>query len=261
MFFFYIIILEIHENQVSLNMAVINKINTANNFLSFRGITPTQERKSYTPPTISLLKSPDRDVFIPSKRSLFSDPETREAVIFAIQKHDGKYRKHPTKKIPYVTHCINVGEKLQKAGFGKDTVIAGILHDTVEDTDTTYKELEKKFGSRVSHLVQEVSHSKKNVSWEEKQISYLKHIQHASIDAQAISAFDKIDNMNSSIECLEEGLNIFAHMKATPKKQLKKWNNLRKVYEKTNLPDEIKKEYRNTLEKLCILTAKNHFLY
>ena len=261
MFFFYIIILEIHENQVSLNMAVINKINTANNFLSFRGITPTQERKSYTSPTINLLKSPDRDVFIPSKCSLFSDPETREAVIFAIQKHDGKYRKHPTKKIPYVTHCINVGEKLQKAGFGKDTVIAGILHDTVEDTDTTYKELEKKFGSRVSHLVQEVSHSKKNVSWEEKQISYLKHILHSSIDSKAISSFDKIDNMNSSIECLEEGLNIFAHMKATPKKQLKKWNNLRKVYDKTNLPDEIKQEYRNTLEKLCILTAKNHFLY
>ena len=197
----------------------------------------------------------------PQNVLFFSDPEIRDAVIFAIQKHDGKYRKHPTKKIPYVTHCINVGEKLQKAGFGKDTVIAGILHDTVEDTDTTYKELEKKFGSRVSHLVQEVSHSKKNVSWEEKQISYLKHIQHASIDAQAISAFDKIDNMNSSIECLEEGLNIFAHMKATPKKQLKKWNNLRKVYDKTNLPDEIKQEYRNTLEKLCILTAKNHFRY
>lgn len=261
MFFFYIIILEILENQVSLNMAVINKINMANNFLSFRGIATTQERKSYISPTISLLKSPDRDLFIPSKRSLFSDPEIRDAVIFAIQKHDGKYRKHPTKKIPYVTHCINVGEKLQKAGFGKDTVIAGILHDTVEDTDTTYKELEEKFGQRVSHLVQEVSHSKKNVSWEEKQISYLKHIQHASIDAQAISAFDKIDNMNSSIECLEEGLNIFANMKATPKKQLKKWNNLRKVYDQTNIPYEIKQEYRDTFEKLCVLTAQNHFLY
>ena len=226
MFFFYIIILEIHENQVSLNMAVINKINMANNFLSFRGITTTQERKSYISPTIRLLKSPERDLFIPSKRSLFSDPEIRDAVIFAIQKHDGKYRKHPTKKIPYVTHCINVGEKLQKAGFGKDTVIAGILHDT-----------------------------------EEKQISYLKHIQHASIDAQAISAFDKIDNMNSSIECLEEGLNIFANMKATPKKQLKKWNNLRKVYDQTNIPDEIKQEYRDTFKKLCVLTAQNHFLY
>lgn len=261
MFFFYIIILEILENQVSLNMAVINKINMANNFLSFRGITTTQERKSYISPTISLLKSPERDLFIPSKRSLFSDPAIRDAVIFAIQKHDGKYRKHPTKKIPYVTHCINVGEKLQKAGFGKDTVIAGILHDTVEDTDTTYKELEEKFGSRVSHLVKEVSHSKKNVSWEEKQISYLKHIQHASIDAQAISAFDKIDNMNSSIECLEEGLNIFANMKATPKKQLKKWNNLRKVYDQTNIPYEIKQEYRDTFEKLCVLTAQNHFLY
>lgn len=242
-------------------MAVINKINMANNFLSFRGITTTQERKSYISPTISLLKSPERDLFIPSKRSLFSDPEIRDAVIFAIQKHDGKYRKHPTKKIPYVTHCINVGEKLQKAGFGKDTVIAGILHDTVEDTDTTYKELEDKFGQRVSRLVQEVSHSKKNVSWEEKQISYLKHIKKASCEAQAISAFDKIDNMNSSIECLEEGLNIFANMKATPKKQLKKWNNLRKVYDQTNIPYEIKQEYRDTFEKLCVLTAQNHFRY
>ena len=242
-----------------MNMTV-DKINIPNNFISFKKHTIQPIEQNYIP-VINFEKSPAKDIFISSNHSFFTDSKTQEAIEFAIQKHEGKYRKHPTKKIPYVTHCINVGEKLQKAGFDKDTVIAGILHDTVEDTNTTYQELEKKFGSKVANLVKEVSHAKKDLSWEEKQISYLRHIEQASLEAQAISAFDKIDNMNSSIECLEDGVNIFANMKATPKKQLKKWNALRHVYDKTNLPNSIKQEYLETLKKLCLLTIKNNFLY
>jgi (p)ppGpp synthase/HD superfamily hydrolase len=74
---------------------------------------------------------------------------------FACLKHAGQKRKFSD--TPYVTHPIEVAEKLQLLGCKPAIIVAGYLHDTLEDTDTTEMEIETAFGSEVLHLIQGVT--------------------------------------------------------------------------------------------------------
>ena len=76
------------------------------------------------------------------------------AVDIAVKAHDGQKRKSGE---PYIIHPIAVAHTLIDWGMDIDSVIAGVLHDTVEDTETTLEELEKHFGSDVSFLVDGVT--------------------------------------------------------------------------------------------------------
>lgn len=72
------------------------------------------------------------------------------AIDFATEKHSGQKRKSGE---PFVIHPIAVAGILVEWGMDNDSVIAGVLHDTIEDTDTTYEEIEKYFGRDVAFLV------------------------------------------------------------------------------------------------------------
>ncbi|KAJ1702833.1 hypothetical protein LUZ63_002612 [Rhynchospora breviuscula] len=90
---------------------------------------------------------------------IFNDPEVKKAVLFASSAHLGQFRKTGE---PYVTHCIHTGKILAALvpSTGKravDTVIAGILHDVVDDTIETLSRIEGEFGEDVAHLVAGVS--------------------------------------------------------------------------------------------------------
>ena len=74
-----------------------------------------------------------------------------KAIIYAAKAHAGQTRK--STDIPYITHPYTVGMLLQKANCTDEVIAAGILHDTVEDTSTTYEELTEQFGLHVSNLV------------------------------------------------------------------------------------------------------------
>lgn len=78
----------------------------------------------------------------------------KKAVALATQAHEGQKRKTGE---PYIIHPIAVMEILQEWGMDEDTVIAGVLHDTVEDTDVTLEEIEKEFGETVAFLVDGVT--------------------------------------------------------------------------------------------------------
>ena len=58
---------------------------------------------------------------------------------------------------PYFNHCIEVGIQLAKWNMDLDTIIAGILHDTIEDTAVTKNDLKKNFNEDISNLVFDVS--------------------------------------------------------------------------------------------------------
>lgn len=78
-----------------------------------------------------------------------------DAYQFGSQKHEGQKRKSGE---PYFeAHCVKVAETL--AGWHMDlaTIIAGLLHDTIEDTDVTFQELENRFGEDIALLVDGVS--------------------------------------------------------------------------------------------------------
>ena len=76
------------------------------------------------------------------------------AIDYASEKHAGQKRKSGE---PYITHPLSVAAILIDWGMDIDTVIAGVLHDTVEDTDATLDELESLFGRDVAFLVDGVT--------------------------------------------------------------------------------------------------------
>lgn len=79
-----------------------------------------------------------------------------EALAFAASMHGDGVRKKT--RIPYVTHVVAVAETLAYYYPDDDElIVAGLLHDTVEDTAATFEELEQRFGGRVASLVRAVS--------------------------------------------------------------------------------------------------------
>ena len=76
------------------------------------------------------------------------------AAVFAAKKHGDQRRKTNQ---PYITHPIAVAEILMQIGMDADTVAAGLLHDTIEDTDTTEEEISTIFGREVGEMVQAVT--------------------------------------------------------------------------------------------------------
>lgn len=78
----------------------------------------------------------------------------REAVDFAAAKHGDQKRSSGE---PYIIHPIGVAAILAELHLDLDSVLTGILHDTVEDTETSLEEIEKRFGKDVSELVDGVT--------------------------------------------------------------------------------------------------------
>lgn len=70
---------------------------------------------------------------------------------FANKKHEGQVRKSGD---PYISHCIGVGMILAQLQVGPKTICAGILHDTIEDTDTTKDDIQKLFGEEIATMVE-----------------------------------------------------------------------------------------------------------
>ena len=78
----------------------------------------------------------------------------KKAINFANKAHEGQFRKSGE---PFITHPINVEIILASLKMDADTVIAGLLHDVVEDCDIPLNDVKKKFGNNVGQLVDGVT--------------------------------------------------------------------------------------------------------
>ena len=78
----------------------------------------------------------------------------RRAVEMATKAHEGQLRKTGE---PYISHPLAVKKILEEWQMDEDTVIAGVLHDTVEDTDLKLEDIKKEFGEAVAFLVDGVT--------------------------------------------------------------------------------------------------------
>ena len=118
-----------------------------------------------------------------------------KACEFAADKHRNQRRKDQT-RTPYINHPLSVARALAEEGGVKDAEIlaAAILHDTLEDTQTTLEELRKAFGRRVASLVAEVTDDKTLP----KQVRKQRQIDHGPSKSQGaalIKVADKICNL------------------------------------------------------------------
>ncbi len=130
-------------------------------------------------------------------------PQIKRAIQFAARKHHGHFRVE-TEPLPYITHLFSVALLVAEDGASDDVVSAALLHDTLEDTDTTREEIIAAFGEHVAELVEHVS-EKKEGGWRERKERYLAHLEEAPEEALLISIADKIDNIESKLEGLERG--------------------------------------------------------
>ena len=123
------------------------------------------------------------------------------ALKFAVKAHKHQVRK-TDQDTPYVYHPICVGMILRDAGLSENVVIAGILHDTIEDTDTKAEEIEEIFGLKVRELVESVSENK-NLPYDELKQKYLEVVLAGNDETKAISIADSLHNINSLIDAVE----------------------------------------------------------
>lgn len=121
------------------------------------------------------------------------------AILFAAEKHRDQRRKG-AQQAPYINHPIAVAETLWRVGGIRDevTLLAAILHDTVEDTETTPEELEELFGREVRDVVMEATDDKSLPKLERKRLQVV-HAPHKSVQARAVKIADKISNLRDII--------------------------------------------------------------
>lgn len=117
------------------------------------------------------------------------------ALNFAARKHSDQRRKGAQAE-PYINHLIEVADLLARAGADEETLLAGILHDTVEDTETTYDELKREFGENVADIVMECTDDKSLEKQVRKQLQ-VEHAPHKSASAKMVKMADKISNLRS----------------------------------------------------------------
>lgn len=118
-----------------------------------------------------------------------------QAVEFAAHKHRTQKRKD-REASPYINHPIQVAELITRVGGVDDLAVlmAAILHDTVEDTETSFDELEEVFGPEVRDLVAEVTDDK-NLPKQERKQRQKEHARHLSDRAKLIKIADKTCNV------------------------------------------------------------------
>lgn len=121
------------------------------------------------------------------------------AIKFAIKTHD-LYQKQTRKgkSIAYITHPLTVGIILARVGAPEDAVVAGILHDTIEDSiqekKVTRDMLAERFGGRVAELVASVTESDKTDSWEERKQAAREQIAQFNHESLLIKSADLLSN-------------------------------------------------------------------
>ncbi len=134
------------------------------------------------------------------------------AFAFAAKHHDRQVRKGT--KLPYLTHPANVAVILARYGRSSETVVAGILHDVIEDCvrdGYTREMLEQrigdKFGANVMETVLAVTYRRHDddgveLSTEDRKADYLDRLSEANEEARWVCAADKVHNASSIVSDL-----------------------------------------------------------
>ena len=124
-----------------------------------------------------------------------------EAVKFATEQHSGQLRK--MHEIPYILHPLEVASIISTITNDEDLLIAGLLHDTIEDCQTDPMLIKEKFGTRVLALVSAESEDKMSdrppeETWRERKEDSLLFLEHCeNDDVKVLWLADKLANMRS----------------------------------------------------------------
>lgn len=141
--------------------------------------------------------------------SLFEQQNAIQAIVkasnFAAIKHKAQKRKD-AEGTPYINHPIGVAQQLIEIGkvYDTDVLVCALLHDTVEDCDCTFEEIEENFGTNVLNLVKEVTDDKNLEKMERKRMQVVNG-PNKSFGAKLVKLSDKLYNLRDLERCLPNG--------------------------------------------------------
>lgn len=180
------------------------------------------------------------------------DLSLKRALDLAAVWHHGQRRKYPGIEVPYLSHPAGVALILARHGFDPAVVVAGVLHDVVEDTYATLEDVRQEFGDDVAALVQHVSEPDKSLSWEERKRRYEEHFGVKPWRAQAITLADKIDNLSSILVCARHHGDPWPQFKRGRQAQIDRFEALRAATTRLDAHPIID-EYATTLD--CVIAV------
>src|SRR3954447_7409410 len=141
-----------------------------------------------------------------------------KALQIAAKAHVNQRRKGSD--IPYIVHPVAVGMILMKAGYDEVLIAAGILHDTVEDTDLSLQDVEQEFGTKIAEIVAGCSEPDKSLSWDQRKTHTIEYLKNAPSDIRAVACADKLHNIRSITNDYQQiGAEIWNKFNAGKEKQ------------------------------------------
>ena len=139
--------------------------------------------------------------------------KVEQALRLAAVAHAGQARR--SSDVPYVEHAFAVAWILDRAGFDENTVVAGLLHDVVEDTPITLEEIDSRFGPVIAGLVglcseRKIEEEGRKRPWIDRKRDHLAALASAPIEARAIILADKLHNLITIEIDLQEGRPVWS---------------------------------------------------
>ena len=180
-----------------------------------------------------------------------------DALAFAMDAHGDQTRKGGD--IPYVSHLLGVASLVLEAGGDEDMAIAGLLHDTIEDTEVTVADLEANFGPRVAAIVVGCTDTDENPKppWRPRKERYLDHLRSpdTSVDVLTVSRGDKLQNARSMLlDYREVGEKFWSRFNAGVEEQIWYLSSLVDIFT-DRLPGPMTDELRRVRDALAAEVA------
>jgi (p)ppGpp synthase/HD superfamily hydrolase len=145
------------------------------------------------------------------------------ALAKATAAHAGQIR-NGSGGLPYIEHPRMVAATLAERGYGEPTLAAALLHDVVEDSDTTVDDLRAEFGDQIAALVAALSDDESIESYRERKDKHRRRVADVDGDALAIYAADKLTNMTTLHAAIEaEGTRVADEYDVPLKLKLEVW--------------------------------------
>ena len=191
------------------------------------------------------------DEFCVKNADILTD-DMKKAALFALDAHKGQVRK--INGSPYVSHLFDVAEILLNTKPSENLVIAGILHDIIEDTSYSDKDILALFpepkGQDILRIILADNESDKSASWFERKTETIAYAQNSDDEeGLLLICADKISNLSSLVENMEIcGEMVWKYFNSPKDKQFWYYDSLLKVFEKklAHYPHLIRR-YQNML--------------
>ena len=139
-------------------------------------------------------------------------PRLEIALDIAATAHQAQFRK--IRGTPFIVHPVHIAIILLKYGFSEEVVMAGLLHDVVEDTEMGLAPIREQLGERVAALVAHMTDApygeRDHLIWEAQRAILLEHLLHGDPDVVAIKVADSLHNLATlNLELQANGISMW----------------------------------------------------